>query len=199
MIFKHWRTVDFCKKAEDIGASSFMHKPPILFQESLLVTSPLFQVVCLAISLKLDAMEAFIINVCFNLKFKSFIWIPFFLNLHICDYLFARSVHSKSLKWWTNSYIFSCGNSHGMSQVWSMGWSFKKMMEEVLVPLTLFWKSYLISSPLKDACLCIVVEHGSVGIFRIGAFVLCSGKFWPFKCFLPFFFFFFSIDNLIVI
>lgn len=45
-----------------------MHKPPILYQESHLVTSPLFQVVCLAMSLKLDAMEEFIINVCFNPK-----------------------------------------------------------------------------------------------------------------------------------
>lgn len=73
LIFKYWRMVDVCKKAEDRGASSFMHKPPILYQESLLITSPLFQVVCLAMSLKFDAMEAFIINVCFNPEVKSFI------------------------------------------------------------------------------------------------------------------------------
>lgn len=33
------------------------------------------------------------------------------------------------------SYIFSCGNSHGMKYGLM---SFKKMMEEALVPLTLF-------------------------------------------------------------
>ncbi|KAK9986216.1 hypothetical protein SO802_031167 [Lithocarpus litseifolius] len=124
--------VDVCKKAEDRGASSFMHKPPILYQESLLVTSPLFQVVCLAILLKLDAAEAFIINL------WKFAW-----------------------------YVSSMKN--GLM-------SFKKMMEELLVRLTLLWKSYLISSPLKDACLCIVVEYGSIGIFRISALALCSGE-----------------------
>lgn len=37
-----------------------------------------------------------------------------------------------------SSYIFSCGNSHGMSSMKYGLMSFKKMMEEALVPLTLF-------------------------------------------------------------
>lgn len=103
--------VDFCKKAEDRGASSFMHKPPILFQESLLVTSPLFQVICLAMSLKLDAIGSI---------------------YHKCRCILKPKM--------VKEFIYF--------QLWKFAWyvssmkyglmSFKKMMEELLVPLTLF-------------------------------------------------------------
>lgn len=57
LIFKYKRMVDVCKKG-DRGTSSFLLLQHCT-KESLLVITLLFQLVCLAISSKLDDLEAF--------------------------------------------------------------------------------------------------------------------------------------------